>query len=347
MNWPGAGDPYYTSEGGVRRQYYGVTWVPWLQAEGNFTETSTAAAQAVLDQAAEELGLMKIASSFAMSKGTEITVNTTVLPFANFNDFRIHMVVFEKETTGNTGSNGETSFQHVMMKMIPDANGTTVELQDRVPYTLSYTVDLAGTNVEEWDDLGVAIICQDYVSRKIYQSDYALENAAFASEAHLNSITVNGELLEGFDSDTYTYNIELPEGTTEVPVVEAQLMDENGTKVIVPANALPGSTTIDTYGEDLATHLTYTVNFTIATGMNKNTVENLSVYPNPSTGKIFIAGSDIDHVKVYSLTGKVVYEQNSVVNNTVDLTGLENGIYLMTLVDRNQQTVTKRISLVK
>src|SRR5690606_27058179 len=28
MNWPGAGDPYYTAEGGVRRGYYGVNGVP-------------------------------------------------------------------------------------------------------------------------------------------------------------------------------------------------------------------------------------------------------------------------------------------------------------------------------
>ncbi len=30
MNWPGNGDPYYTEEGGVRRDYYGVSSVPDL-----------------------------------------------------------------------------------------------------------------------------------------------------------------------------------------------------------------------------------------------------------------------------------------------------------------------------
>ena len=28
MSWPGTGDPYYTSEGNSRRNYYGVTGVP-------------------------------------------------------------------------------------------------------------------------------------------------------------------------------------------------------------------------------------------------------------------------------------------------------------------------------
>ena len=30
MNWPGNGDPYYTAEGGTRRSYYGVSYVPDL-----------------------------------------------------------------------------------------------------------------------------------------------------------------------------------------------------------------------------------------------------------------------------------------------------------------------------
>jgi hypothetical protein len=347
MDWPGNGDPYYTEEGGERKDYYGVVWVPWLQAEGKFTGTNTSAAQAVLDQAANEPGLMKIASAFSMSKGSTINITTTVLPFANFNDFRVHMVVFEKETTQNTGNNGETSFQHVMMKMIPDANGTSVNLVDRQPQTFTYSVDLSGTNVEEWDDLGVAIICQDYASKKIFQSAYSEQDAAFASEAKLSEIKVNGEALEGFDPDTYSYDVVLPEGTVDIPTVEATLTDDKGTKVIVNANALPGTTTIDAYGEDLASHITYSVNFSIATGVSDNFENSVKVYPNPTTGKIYLAGIDAENVRVYSLTGSLVYENNTVTNDVIDLSDLENGIYFISIKDENNQVVTKKISLMK
>ena len=34
MNWPGSGDPYYTSEAGSRKSYYGVNSVPRLQIDG-------------------------------------------------------------------------------------------------------------------------------------------------------------------------------------------------------------------------------------------------------------------------------------------------------------------------
>ncbi len=347
MSWPTPGDPYYTEEGGYRRQYYGVSWVPWLEADGRFTQTSTAAAQAVLDQAANELGLLKIASTFSLDMQHNITVNTTVLPFANFDDFRIHMMVFEKETTGNTGSNGETSFQHVMMKMIPDTNGTVVNLIDRQPQTISYTLNLSGTNIEEWNDLGVIIICQDFTSRRIFQSDYSEENGSFANEARLSNITINGEPLEGFDPETYEYNVELPEGTTDVPVVEAQLMDENGTKVIVDALSLPGTTTIDAYGEDLATHLAYTVNFTIATGMDDNEADQVILYPNPTTGNVFIAGMDVAGVKVYSLTGALVYENDQVNQGVIDLSNLENGIYFVSIINDQNKMITKKITIMK
>ncbi len=216
MNWPGSGDPYYTEEGGVRRNYYGVTWVPWLVGEGQFVNTSTADAQAVLDAAAVTPGLLDIASSFSLD-GTEITINTSVLPYASFSNFRIHMVVFEYITTQNVATNGETEFEHVMMKMVPDVNGTTVNLSDRVPYSLTETIDLAGTNVEEWDDLGVVIIVQDFASKDVFQSEYAMEDATFANDASLTSITVDGEPLPDFSPDVFEYTVYTWPGNTEVP----------------------------------------------------------------------------------------------------------------------------------
>ncbi len=347
MNWPGSGDPYYTQEGGIRRQYYGVSWVPWLEGDGSQIETSISAAQAVINQAAQEGGLIKIASSFSVT-GTEITVNTTFVPFANFENLKFLAVVFENETTGNTGSNGETSFQHVMMKMLPNADGELLNVTDRQPQTFTYTVDLSNTNVEEYDDLGVAIICQNEVSRKIYQSAYSVENGSFATEARLSSLTVDGEPLEGFDPDTYEYNVELPEGTTEVPVVDGELMDDNGMKIVVPATGIPGTTTIDTYGEDLATHITYKVNFSIINGVEDNAADVVNVYPNPTSGKFYISGvTGTSKVKVYSLKGSVVYENDKFNNDVIDLSNVENGVYFVSVTDANNKTLTKKISIMK
>lgn len=40
MSWPGAGDPYYTAEGGSRRSFYSVNSVPKLFVNGDEYENS-------------------------------------------------------------------------------------------------------------------------------------------------------------------------------------------------------------------------------------------------------------------------------------------------------------------
>ncbi len=131
MNWPGPGDPYYTAEGGVRRNYYGVSYVPWPQCNGAYVDYNIGAVQAAFDEAILLPGIAKIASSHTLN-GTEITVNANILPFANFTDFRAHIIVIENTTTGNVSAiTAKPHFHHVMMKMMPDANGTTLNVNDR------------------------------------------------------------------------------------------------------------------------------------------------------------------------------------------------------------------------
>lgn len=85
-----------------------------------------------------------------------------------------------------------------------------------------------------------------------------------ADVATLKSITVDGKALEGFDPATETYNVELPFGTTAVPVVEAVATSKNANAVVTPAAAIPGATTIVVTAEDGTTIKTYTINFTAA-----------------------------------------------------------------------------------
>lgn len=346
MSWPGSGDPYYTEEGGERRNYYGVTWVPWLVGDGQFANTTTAAAQAVLDAAAETAGLLDIASSFTLD-GTEMTINTNVLPFASFSNFRVHMVVFEYLTTENVATNGETEFEHVMMKMVPDANGTTVDLTDRIPHTITETVDLAGTNVEEWDDLGVVIIVQDFASTDVFQSEYSLEDATYATDASLTSISVDGEPIPDFSPDVFEYTVYTWAGNTEAPLVEASATDPNATTIVVPATELPGSTTVDVFAEDLATYNTYTVNFDYGTGEILNESNVVSIHPNPTTGKVYISGAENAEVMIYSVTGQLVASYNNFSSSAIDLSNLNEGIYIMNIVIDDKTVLNKKISLLK
>ena len=103
----------------------------------------------------------------------------------------VHIAVFEYLTTGNVGTNGETEFQHVMKKMLPNSNGNSISaLQAGVAQTVSQSYDFNGSyrlpndaqspinhaiehSVEGFDDLGVAVWVQDVTTKEILQSTTA------------------------------------------------------------------------------------------------------------------------------------------------------------------------------
>lgn len=174
MNWPGSGDPYYTAEGGVRRNYYGVNGVPALFVDGMSTATSGAAVNSVFAQQLSAPAFLNI-DGFHTINGTEIEVVGNFNSFVDLSNMTAYLVVFENVTTGNTGGNGETSFKHVMMKMIPNASGSSLILEDGCINQIHQVVNLASTNIEEYTDLGVAIFLQDNTSKYVMQSNYSTE----------------------------------------------------------------------------------------------------------------------------------------------------------------------------
>ena len=171
MNWPGAGDPYYTPEGGVRRMYYGVSGVPALMLEGNQVATNASVVTNALQQALQVPAFMQIEGSYEID-GDHISIEGTVMPYATFPESRLHVVIIESVTYGNTGTNGETEFHHVMHKMMPNAQGTVVNLSANEAYHFSFDHDMSTTNVEEMDELMVVVFVQHHESQEIYQSAY-------------------------------------------------------------------------------------------------------------------------------------------------------------------------------
>ncbi len=94
-------------------------------------------------------------------------------------------------------------------------------------------------------------------------------SVALNDDATLSDLTIDGETVDGFDTATYTYNVELPYGTTEEPVVDATTSDPNATTVITQATDVEGdlaarTATVVVTAEDGTTELTYSVIFTIA-----------------------------------------------------------------------------------
>ena len=102
--------------------------------------------------------------------------------------------------------------------------------------------------------------------------------AAAKDDATLKSITVNDEKIEGFAPETTTYNVELPFGTTTVPVVAATATSAKATVSVTQATAVDGTATIMVTAEDGIATKTYTVKFTVAESQSEDaTLASISI----------------------------------------------------------------------
>jgi hypothetical protein len=171
MSWPAPGDPYYTAQGGTRRTYYGVNAVPDLFWNGTGSQMTSAGLTSQLTSLASKLTFWDI-NATATVTGNVVDVTMNINPYIT-GTLTAHIVVVEKTTTGNIMSNGETSFKHVMMWMMPSATGTVVNLVDGQLHTFTASKDMSTTNVEEMSDLAVVVFLQDDATKEVVQSAYA------------------------------------------------------------------------------------------------------------------------------------------------------------------------------
>lgn len=188
MNFPGAGDPYYTAEAGVRRDYYSVNAITSLKING--VDYSTGNAQSALTNKLNAEAAKPAYFGLTADKTlttTNATVNYNITPFLSGN-YVLYAAVIEKLTVNNTGTNGETSFKHVMMKMLPNANGTTIAFTAGTAVSGQLTAVLSGTNIEDYADLEVIVFVQDPETKQIMQSFKATELLSAPSNSLNNAI---------------------------------------------------------------------------------------------------------------------------------------------------------------
>ena len=188
VNWPGAGDPYYTTEVGNRVSYYGINAAPTLLFNSvDVGMPNTAGLQAVLDDLLENdnQGYFKINADHTI-EGNTINVSLDVTPYLT-GDFKVHAVVIEKITTGNVATNGETSFHHVFMKGLPNMGGTTMSFVHDVPQSLTLSADLSNTHVEEMSDLAVVVFVQNIATKEIMQSAYTIASGIEMGVGEVNA----------------------------------------------------------------------------------------------------------------------------------------------------------------
>ncbi len=82
---------------------------------------------------------------------------------------------------------------------------------------------------------------------------------------------------------------------------------------------------------------------TISTiGIKENILTNLSIYPNPSSGFVQVFSENfIGSLKIHDALGKLIYDSDFDNSLTLDLTGVERGVYIISLENKSNRIVRK------
>ncbi len=166
-NYPGVGDKYYIEDCSVRGAYYGVDGVPTIIFDG--TTTTKQPKQSYFNNSYANPAYIKIVGGYEI-EGNNITVKATITPYIDITDVKLFMTVNEKTTTGNVGTNGLEEFHHVLMCMLTGSEGIDTSFYAGQKQQYEFVYDMSTTNVEEMEDLEVAVWIQSYVTKEVHNS---------------------------------------------------------------------------------------------------------------------------------------------------------------------------------
>ena len=79
--------------------------------------------------------------------------------------------------------------------------------------------------------------------------------------------------------------------------------------------------------------------------IDHSTKKEMTIYPNPTSNKIYIQHlpHTIQRVIIKDITGKIIYSDHTISNNSIDLSSFKTGVYILTFKMENGETMNKRI----
>jgi len=203
-SWPGV-DPMNAqnpTEVATRVTYYNVTGVPHGLFDGSpltggsYTGAPANATQAMVDAEYAVPSPFTIAINHSFNAGYDsLYINCTVTcTQAVTGTLVLHVAMMERDIyfTSAPGTNGETHFEGVMKKMIPDATGLTLPTSWTLNQTQSFNFAIAVPwYVYDLNQAAVAAFIQDNSNQSVLQAAYStpIGGLSTANNAAITSIS--------------------------------------------------------------------------------------------------------------------------------------------------------------
>ena len=167
----------------------------------------------------------------------------------------------------------------------------------------------------------ITVRAEDGSSETRYSITFVRE---LSTESNAAGIKVGGVTLPNFNGYVYSYDVELPYGTTVCPEIEVEKANEGQTVEVEKPASLPGKATVTVYAEDKVNKSTYTINLSIG-ALTDNTLTDIRV-----NGKSIPGFKPDQTVYVVELpvgtTGKPEIEWTTNYPEEQDITLVNNGI---------------------
>ncbi|MBQ2906756.1 MAG: T9SS type A sorting domain-containing protein [Bacteroidales bacterium] len=352
VNFPGTGDPYYFNEVAGRAGYYQVSAAPEFYLDGSLQEYNIVTQEA-LDESYNTPSFVNVRGAFNV-EGNTINITADFMSYIKMENVRAFVSVNEKTTTENASSNGETEFHHIMMKMLDSPTGNVVNINAGEYQRLEFTHDMSSTNVEEMNDLEVALWLQNYETGEIYNSHFAYENSEHAYPVqnlrsaivgdcitlHIDwdapeegnpvgyNIYVNGELIEeNFTGNSYT-NVTIAGDLYDdkhVHIAEVVAVYENGMTSVAAIAIIDNDWTNVAETEDV----------------------NVMIYPNPAKDVVRLSTDNGQQttVRIYNVMGMLVgtrFATSETDEIEINVSDYNPGIYFFN-IQSEEFNVTKKI----
>ncbi len=322
-----SGDPYNNYEVTHKVQEYGVTGVPNIFLDGR-SNGSNYISQELLDERYNTPSYANIRGAFTM-EDDKIYVTADFMSYVTLKDVVAYIVVNEKTTTQNVGSNGETEFHHVLMKMLKSKTGNPISIKAGEYQRLEFSHDMSLTNVEELSDLEVALWLQNPDTKEIYNSNFA-----YAYTDHCYPIQ---NLTLSQNKDTLTWEApELGSPMYYKVYINGKLVSENETKLSYKLDTTEENFT----AEVIAVYKHEMTSVGVAKSFgdveddddddddeNEEDPENPTITPNNLTATPTSTSSiSLKWDMVTDAEGYNVYRDGEFVNNVIDETYIDKGL---------------------
>ena len=336
VNFPSTGDPYYNEDCKTRKVFYNVLGAPTLFLDGDlygntFINDEDFKKQLDTPNYIDIKGIFNIDETDTLN----ININVDVLSFINLYQKRLHVAINEKTTTGNASYNGETEFHHIMIKMLPDANGTPIDLTAGEVQHFEFNYNMKDTFVEESSDLEVVVWVEDDYDYIVYSSNYLSESTTYAYPAQNLQLTynetdkvINATWEAPEEGNPIGYNVYVNDKLTAENITETSLnIDNINGLVIIRVVAVYENNNIST---SIYNHI-YIEGETTDNESSISEESSFNIYPNPANNKIYIYSREIiEEINIYDIYGR---RQQTTINSqqslSIDVAGLNAGIYFI------------------